>query len=199
MFLTRLYLTCLLLLMPAIANATDIATDINDVRSDLAVLDAQIYGSATANVPQLTGTRLKARDLYHAYLARASTLTNSLYKVKKEITLNQNSLSLQHLGALTQRLSSENRQFADTFKYGEEAFQSYQLIQKAVLNLEEAVEYWRLANKYRKLYRGSVLEKAEDDEILQVKIQTALTAIEDLKKIEAMRKALDTLEADFYP
>jgi hypothetical protein len=56
--------------------------------------------------------------------------------------------------------------------------------------LEDAIHYWRLSNHYRRFFRGSSKEHAEDDEILKIKLQTALNTIDELKAIMDTREAL---------
>jgi hypothetical protein len=105
---------------------------------------------------------------------------------------------LQQLGAFTQSLSAENLHFKGSFTHGEEKFQTYQLIQTAIHNLEDASNYWRIANRYRSLYRGSLREHMEDDQILKLKIQTALNAIDELKNIVHTRESLSKDLTDAY-
>jgi hypothetical protein len=164
--------------------------DLDMVRHDLAKIDGfaaeGIFGSASV----IIGRDIKARDIYQAYINRAAGISANLLSVRTRLQNNRDTISLQQLGALTQRLSAENLRFKNSFRHGEEKFQTYQLIEKAVSNLEDAIEYWRVSNKYRPLYRGSVRERAEDDEILQIKLQTAMNAIEELKAIMETRDAL---------
>ncbi len=164
--------------------------DLDTIRADLGKIDAHISAGDYAEASALVGQDIKARDIYTEYLAKASGISENLLRIRKQIELNDRTLTLQQLGALTQRLSAENMRFRDSFTHGQEKFQTYLLIQKAIENLEDAIRYWRISNHYRYIYRGSLMEQAEDDEILKIKIQTALNAIDELKGIMATREAL---------
>ena len=154
--------------------------------------------------------------IYKNYLAKAETLSKSLIDIKNRLQqdasddnpanasnmadgVGSGRLSLQQLGALTQSLSAENERFEDSFQYGENKFSSYQAIETAVKNLEDAVYYWREANRFRALYRKTAIEHVQDDEVLQVKILKAMTAIDQLDNIMKIRGALDRLEAEYTP
>src|SRR5262249_28376401 len=123
---------------------------------------------------------LEAR-IYKNYLTKAETLSQSLIEIRNRLQKDANDdnpanastmrgevgsgrLSLQQLAGLTQSLSAENGRFEDTFKYGENKFASYHAIEEAVKNLEDAVYYWRSANRFRALYRKTAIEHVEDDE-----------------------------------
>lgn len=184
----------------------------DDLTQDLKKLDAYLYGGGVAPGLTSNSAELTPRRIYQEYLLKATQISADLLAVKARFDslsadsegninkpLPQTMMSLQKLGALTQQVSTDNTRFRDNFTHGEEAFQSYQLIQKAIRNLEEAVSYWRISNQYRALYRGEATAKDEDDEVLRVKLETALSAIEELKAIDEMRAALKTLDADSYP
>jgi hypothetical protein len=163
---------------------------LDDIRKDLAQLDAYAsegnYGAAGV----LFGKDIKARDVYKVYLSRASKMSDELLDVRLTMLSRANTLSLQELGALAQRLSLNNNSFKRGFTHGEQQFQTYKLIEKAVTNLEDAITYWRISNRYRHWYRGSVTDHAADDEILKVKLETAMNAIDELKAIVEAREAL---------
>lgn len=145
----------------------------------------------------LVGGYIKPRDFYPAYLAQVSELTQDLLHVREILETHHQSLTLQQLGALTQRLSLSRNSLQTKFIHGEEAFNTYQLIDKAVTNLEEAIEYWRMANRARPWVRGGLSERKEDDEILQLKLQTAVNSIDELKELVKTRKSLfDGLDED---
>jgi hypothetical protein len=170
-------------------NSTD------ELRRDLAQIDQKaaegMYGEASV----LVGRNIKARDIYKNYLERAEGISGQLLSVRPRLT---ETFTLQQLGAFTQSLSAENLRFKGTFTHGEEKFQTYQLIQTAIHNLEDASNYWRIANRYRSLYRGSLREHMEDDQILKLKIQTALNAIDELKSIVHTRESLSKDLTDAY-
>jgi hypothetical protein len=145
----------------------------------------------------LVGGYIKPRDFYPAYLAQVSEITQDLLHVREILQSHQQSLTLQQLGALTQRLSVSRNSLQKKLIHGEEAFNTYQLIDKAVSNLEEAIEYWRVANRTRPWIRGGIPERQEDDEILKLKLQTAVNTIDELKELVKTRKNLsDGLDED---
>lgn len=159
------------------------------IRNKLRLLDGRVEdgpfraGTATLDI--------RAKDIYKRYLVKASTLTSKLLKIKATADIRKEKYTLQRLAAMTQSLSIENSVFKDSFENGEDQFQSYLLIQNAIANMEDAVAYWREANQTRMLYRGTALDKAEDDEVLKIKLQTAFSAIEELKGLDNVRKVLD--------
>jgi glutamate mutase epsilon subunit len=161
-----------------------------EIRQDLNKIDSYSADGGYVNASVIVGRSIKARDIYRSYLERAAVLSGGLLKVRQHLDLNDRSMTLQELGAMTQRLSAENLHFRGSFHHGEERFQTYRLIEKAITNLEDALNYWRAANKYRPLYRGSAREVREDDEVLRIKLQTAVNAIDELKIIEDTREAL---------
>ena len=136
------------------------------------------------------GQDIKARDVYRAYLSRASAMSEELLSVRTRFDSQADTISLQGLGALAQRMTLNNQQFKGSFRHGEEKFQTYQLIEKAVTHLEAAIQYWRIANRYQRDYRGGVQDKLVDDEVLKTKLQIALNAIDELKAIVETREAL---------
>lgn len=175
------------------------APDIEQVRLDLRKIDAVVYGGGVAGQPPLSGAGLTARDIYRAYIVKAADIRTDLLRVKTRMDTSDWNLSLQQLGAMAQQVSARNTRFSREFKYGEEAFYSYQLIEKAVTALEDAISYWREANRYRLLYRGTAREHAEDDEVLRLKLQTALSAIDELNAFQDLQASLDMLDEDVYP
>jgi hypothetical protein len=137
------------------------------------------------------GLDIRNKEIYPKYLEKASVLTSKLVRIKTEADSFRENYSLQRLAALTQGLSIENTTFRDSFQNGEEQYQSYQMIQKAIQEMEDAIAYWRQANRSRMLYRGTQLEKAQDDEVLKLKLEMAFSAIEQLKGITQVRQVLD--------
>jgi hypothetical protein len=169
---------------------------VQHVKNDLQKLDAVIYDSGVQGQPTLSAANnnLTAREIYRAYVTKAEALRTDLVRVKTRMDESDWNLSLQQLGAMAQQVATRNTRFSREFKYGEDGFYSYKLIEKAARALDDAVSYWREANKYRLLYRGTAREQAEDDEVLRVKLQTALSAIEELDEFEHLQKSLQVLE-----
>jgi hypothetical protein len=182
--------------MHAAARYAD-QSELDEVRRDLEKIDGYasegIYGSASV----IVGRDIRARDIYRAYLDKAARISGDLVAVRPKLATQDETLTLQQLAALAQRLSVENSQFRDGFQHGENRFQTYRLIETAISSFEDAVNYWRLSNHFRKTYRGSARERAEDDEVLIIKVQTAMNAIDELKSIlETREKLKQDLEED---
>ena len=77
--------------------------------------------------------------------------------------------------------------------------QSYQLIDQAVRSLDEAVTYWRSVRQYRAQYRGAAWEETDDDEVIRIKLETALTASDALAQLQDTQAILKKLDADHFP
>jgi hypothetical protein len=144
------------------------------------------------NVPDgiIVGGEIKPHDRYRAYLAHAAEISRDLLHVRDILESQGRRLNLQQLGALTQRLSVGRDRFRESLAPGEETFETYRLINRAVTSLEEAIVYWRVANRYRPWLRGSLAERAEDEDILQLKLQAAVNAIDALGDVVKMRQTL---------
>ncbi len=185
-----------LILLNLLLGNTLAAEGLPSIREDLSALDETLFGESQAVIQDpsqaiLGKTSIQARVIYQGYLERAVGVTDELMLLREVLNQQGGQLSLQRLGAFTQALKRENHLFKDTFTHGETEFTSYQLIQTAVSRLEDALNYWRQANRYRRGYRGSVLAREEDDEVLKIKLQQARQAIEELHVITEARKALE--------
>jgi hypothetical protein len=144
------------------------------------------------NVPDgiIVGGEIKPHDRYRVYLTHAAEISRDLLHVRDILESQGRRLNLQQLGALTQRLSVGRDRFRESLAPGEETFETYRLINRAVTSLEEAIVYWRVANRYRPWLRGSLAERAEDEDILQLKLQAAVNAIDALGDVVKMRQTL---------
>lgn len=171
------------------ANYTPSA-GLESVKQDLSKLDEYASEGKYDEAGVLIGKDIKARDIYRAYLNRASQMSNELLSVREKMGWQLDTLSLQELGALSQRLALYNLRFKEGFSHGEQKFQTYKLIEKAVSNLEDAIFYWRTSNRFRHLYRAALSDKKVDDEILKTKLETAMNAIDELKAIVEAWEAL---------
>lgn len=155
---------------------------------DLLQMDGSLLGESESVV---IGQNIRTRALYRAYINRAVRISEPLLAIRPRLAAQDETLSLQQLGALSQRLVTQNADFRNSFRHGEQQLRSYRLIQTAIRNFEDAVRYWRLANHFRKTHRGSQLERDTDDEILKAKLQTALNAIDELQLLLKTREKLD--------
>ena len=172
----------------------NVAQDLKEIKKDL-----QTETKKTDDVPEgvLVGGNIKVRDEYRTYLMQAAEISADLLHVRDIMESQGRRLSLQQLGALTQRLSVAKAHFQALLMPGEEMFETYRLIDKAVTSLEEAIEYWRIANHYRPWERGNLSQLGEDEDILQLKLQAAVNAIESLSEAVKMRQTLSQdLDAD---
>lgn len=164
--------------------------ELEQLRLDLSKIDGLNAEGLFGEASVIVGKEIKARDIYLRYIKRAAGISDELLTIRTKMELQGDTINLQQLGAICQKISLTNSRFKDSFQYGEEDFQTYQLIQKAIGNLEAAISYWRIANQYRKVYRGGLQERMEDDEVLKVKLLTAMNAIEELKAVMETRAAL---------
>ncbi|MBX2860270.1 MAG: hypothetical protein KTR14_03485 [Vampirovibrio sp.] len=160
------------------------------VLADLQAIDASTASGSRPVVVKLRKLDVDTRQVYQAYVERAADISQELVRVKKWADVKGGMLNLQHLSARTQQVQMKNQEFAQAFDHGEEEFYTYQLIQKAVASLEDAVTYWRHANTYREMFRGSTLNQYEDDETLKIKLKTAFNAIQELDRIRETADAM---------
>lgn len=200
---------------PVAVPDDELTPEVRQVVDDLKKLDAVVYdGDVTGQssnastqdrlINSETGNSfatasLESRQIYRDYLIKSQKIRDDLLMVKSRMDSTNWTLSLQQLGALSQGVSAQNTRFSRMFNHGEEGFRSYQLIQKAIHSLEEAIGYWRLSQQYKKTFRATAREQAADDQVLKIKLQTALTAIEDLKALKDMQIALKKLDDEAYP
>ncbi|MEB3287700.1 MAG: hypothetical protein VKJ04_09370 [Vampirovibrionales bacterium] len=191
-------------------GATVLRSDKSSLLPDPAVEKLEAILQRPVTAMDLPRGPLEIPPVYLSYLSKVNAMSEGLLALKERFdkqmavlpnkeTPPQLVLSLQELGAMSQKLSADNRRFKSQFEYGENDYQSYRFIEQAVSSLEDATTYWRLSNRYRSLYRAEAREKSEDDELLTIKLQTALNAIESLKNIQLMRERLKKLDADTYP
>lgn len=160
-------------------------------------IESQMINTETGD--SFATASLESREIYRDYLIQSQKIRDDLLDIKAKMDATQWTLSLQQLGALSQGVSAQNTRFSRMFHHGEEGFRSYQLIEQAVHSLEEAIQYWRLSQQYKKTFRETAREQAADDQVLRIKLQTALTAIEDLKALKDMQLALKKLDSERYP
>jgi hypothetical protein len=166
-------------------------SSVQQVENRLKKLDGYVQSEPQFIPLQLDTTDIKIRDIYRNYLAKASAITQALLRFKSDADTHEREFTLQRLSAFSQELVAENNAFKNSFEHGEEQFESYQLIAKAILSVEDAAQYWKISSRYRVLYRGTTSDKASDDESLKIKLEAAFQAIERLQAIEEVRKALD--------
>jgi hypothetical protein len=145
-------------------------------------------GSPLENDSVIVGGELKATSRYRQYLNKAADISQELLNVREQLLTEGGKLSLQELGALSQEFTMQYEHFSKQLSPYEKSFQSAQLIETAVSSLDEAIDYWKTSNHYRRWEHGSNTDKADDDEILQLKLQTANTAIGNLSGIVKTRQ-----------
>lgn len=173
------------------AQYTSEKAELSAIKRDLDQIDLAGAGGRYRDAGVLIGKDIKARDIYRAYLKGAAKISQDLLLIRNKLDAQHQTFSLQELGAMAQEITFDNLSFRDSFQHGETNFQTYQLIEKAIFNLEDAMHYWKIANHYRRFYRGSRQNRAEDQETLQVRLQTAINSIEALQQIIETREALE--------
>ncbi len=177
---------------PSFSSAQEQAT----VCADLARIDAAAVGGNYENASVIIGKSLEGRHIYRDYLAAADVISQNLLKLKTDLGQESGEISLQELGAKTQQVNADYAMLIKSLTHGETAFESFGLIRKAVTSLDDATRYWRLARRYRPVFRSGVVDKRDDDDILSLKIRTALEAIGSLDEIIKTRDALTKDLAD---
>lgn len=190
----------------AVPTLPPLNVDLEKVRQDLQKLDVKVqYGvtpvTTEKDLPGTNGETIKSQQLYQAYRKQIAGITKSLVDMKDKLD-NRNtdpSFNLQQLGAMSHGLATRNKQVRHGFKHGEEDLQSYQLIDQAVRALDEAVTYWRSVYHYRQQYRGNAWEQTDDDDVVRIKLETALTAIDSLKQLQDTQAILKKMETDQTP
>jgi len=140
------------------------------------------------NESLIVGESLKAPSRYHQYLLKAADISEELLSVREELLTDGGTMSLQQLGALAQDFSRQYDSFRSQLTPAEQKFQSAMLIETAVRSLNEAIDYWRTSNHFRRWGHGSYTDKIDDTQILQLKLQTANTAIGNLSGIVKTRQ-----------
>jgi cell division FtsZ-interacting protein ZapD len=143
---------------------------------------------AAENETLIIGEALKAPSRYHQYLLKAADISEELLSVREELLTDGGTMSLQQLGALAQDFSRQYDSFRNQLTPSEQKFQSAMLIETAVKSLNEAIDYWRTSNHFRRWGHGNYTDKIDDTQILQLKLQTANTAIGNLSGIVKTRQ-----------
>lgn len=168
-----------------------------DTAPSLETLDAYIQTSPEPDEAMdklLDNADLRTRHEYYTYLKSTRALTEGLLGLQARLVSvpeEPSSVTLQQLAARTQSLVVENRRLHQSFTRGEEKFFSYQLMDKAIGSLADAVEYWQAADLSRGAYRGTVLDQQNDDEMVRTKLKAALQAIQELESIQKTITELD--------
>lgn len=152
----------------------------------------QSQGRRTFQI-RATSSVVRPKNNYALYQRLAAGLVAKLLRIKAENDSQSTpySYSLQRLAAITHSVSVENQALHVALEGEENRYQSYQKILQAVTALEEATQYWRQSNEAQNLGRGSRQDTNQDQEIVRIKLQSAMGAIEELKEFEALKLTLD--------
>jgi hypothetical protein len=152
----------------------------------------QSQGRRTFQI-RATSSVVRPKNNYALYQRLAAGLVAKLLRIKAENDQQSTpySYSLQRLAAITHSVTVENQALHVALEGEETRYQSYQKILQAVTSLEEATQYWRQTNEAQSLGRGSRQEANQDQEIVRLKLQNAMGAIETLKEFEALKMTLD--------
>ena len=152
----------------------------------------QSQGRRTFQI-RATSSVVRPKNNYALYQRLAAGLVAKLLRIKAENDQQSTpyAYSLQRLAAITHSVTVENQALHVALEGEENRYQSYQKILQAVTSLEEATQYWRQSNEAQNLGRGSRQEATQDQEIVRIKLQSAMGAIEELKEFEALKMTLD--------
>ncbi|MDX2084493.1 MAG: hypothetical protein SFZ03_03800 [Candidatus Melainabacteria bacterium] len=152
-----------------------------------------VWQTAPDRMPSLEHLK---RNAYQRYLQKIDPLLNHLLSLQQRFNRTQGEITLQQLAAQTQEVLSLYHSIQPDLTAEDQEYHSWQLIRRAVFNLEDAVIYWRLIDPYRPPYRGSVQDADDDQYALNTKVQAALQAIQDLAARQQTTDRLDTLIGD---
>ncbi len=178
--------------------------DFAQVQADLQKIDVKVqYGVSPAPeaLPGTHGETIKSQQIYQAYRLQIAGLTKSLLEMKDRLDHRDTdpSFNLQQLGAMSHGLVTRSQQVRSVFKHGEADLQSYQLIDQAVKSLDEAVTYWRGVTRYRAQYRGESWEQTDDEDVIRIKLENALTAIDTLRQLQDTQAILNKMNTERVP
>jgi hypothetical protein len=138
-------------------------------------------------------------NAYRRYLKGIQPLMSDLFALKDNLDRMEQGFSVQQLAAAVASLHLKDELFKAGATPADLKRNSYQQIYKAIQAMDDAVTYWRTALQYRTTYRSNATDKVMDDELLRVKLSTAVIAIDKLKELEESRKALEnTLNEDGF-
>ncbi|MGE0200611.1 MAG: hypothetical protein AB7P76_06550 [Candidatus Melainabacteria bacterium] len=184
-------------------NLAPLGTDIEAAQKAIQRLDGMDTPPGVQN-PDLTALNnqtgsLPAPRAYQQYVQHAAQLSVDLLNIRNRMDRSDWTLTLQQLGALSQQVALERNALKAGFQHGEEAYYSFRLMDEAISGLEEAIGYWQITNRFRRVHRATVIEKAEDDEVLMRKLQTAFSRIDALEKVQKTRSGLNKLDGEYYP
>jgi hypothetical protein len=170
------------------------ASSSEQLKNDLSLLDGLLNIEPNPGQQQaiLRNIPLRSQDTYRTYSKRLFALITTMNKINGVLTESALSkITLQQVAALNHQLKLQHKQFRESFRHQEQQLYTYQLVLRAVLNLNDAVSYWQLSDRYKADTRGSSFEQLEDDEYLQVKLKGVLQSIAALKEIKDFNAMLE--------
>lgn len=139
----------------------------------------------------LTDWPPEGQAAYLRFLIVAQRVLDRLYLLNKRIGATDANITLQQLAAMTHEIRLEADRYNQRREPNTDSLYSAQLIQRAVENLQDAVYYWQATDKVRAPYRSTLREKMLDDEVLRVKVKTAVQAVEELKTLQDLAQSVD--------
>lgn len=134
---------------------------------------------------------------FQQYLTKVAPLYDQLGRLFTHLESNASKpISLQYLSANTHHTVLLYNRIWPTLTATEKQFSSAQLMQRAVTNLHEAVQYWRQRDLSQRPYRTSVVNAEEDAYVLKVKL---LAAREAMAELQQLQQSVQLLQTGFAP
>jgi hypothetical protein len=133
-----------------------------------------------------------SRKRYQAYLNKVKPLYDFLMFLQQRLELSpRDQMTLQLWAAESQHGVLLYNTVTPQLSEAELQFESFQLMQKAVLSLQEAVAYWKGSNALIPTYRTSEQALGEDSYVIQTRFQGMRVAFDDLKQLRQLYRYLE--------
>ncbi|MCS6267559.1 MAG: hypothetical protein H2174_08340 [Vampirovibrio sp.] len=127
-----------------------------------------------------------AQKAYASFWKRLMPLLNHLASVETAMSegrAKQKTLTLQWFASQVVWARLLQQQSAGTFKPEDAQYKTYQLVQQAVANLEDALAFWQGNEAIGASYRPTAVNVDEEAVYLDAKLRVALESLVELKQL----------------